>query len=103
MALEPHVIVVIVAMAIVTYAMRAGGFWLMRWVRLTPRIQAWIGHIPGAVIISLVAPAALTRGPAEALAVAVTAVVMVATRNELAAMAGGIATVAAGRFLVTPL
>ncbi len=96
-------IVVIVAMAIVTYAMRAGGFWLMRWVRLTPRIQAWIRHIPGAVIISLVAPAALTRGPAEALAVAVTAVVMVATRNELAAMAGGIATVAAGRFLVTPL
>ena len=103
MALEPHAIVVIVAMAVATYATRAGGFWLMRWVRPTPRIEAWIRHVPGAVIISLVAPAALTRGPAEALAVAVTAVVMVATRNELAAMASGIAAVAGGRFLLPPL
>jgi uncharacterized membrane protein len=101
MALEPHVVVVIVAMAVATYATRAGGFLLMRWVRLTPRVEAWIRHIPGAVIISLVAPAALTRGPAEALAVIVTAVVMVATKNELAAMSAGIAAVAGARaFLV---
>jgi uncharacterized membrane protein len=103
MALEPHVLVVIVLMAAATYVTRAGGFWLMRWVRLTPRVEAWIRHLPGAVLVSMVVPAALTRGAAETLAVAVTAGVMALSRNELAAMAAGIGCVAAGRYILVGL
>jgi uncharacterized membrane protein len=77
MEVDPTALAVIVGMAIITYATRAGGLWLMSRVRPSRRVEAWLRNIPGAVIISIIAPAALTGGPAVALAVVATAAVAV--------------------------
>ena len=93
MEADPTSIVVIAGMALVTYLTRAGGLWLMGHVNSTPRVEAWLKHIPGAVLVSLIAPTALTSGPAEAVSVLATALLAIRTRNFLLAVAGGVALV----------
>ncbi len=51
-----------------TYLTRIGGIWLMGRVTPSPRVEAWLRNIPGAVLVAIVAPDALTHGPADALA-----------------------------------
>jgi uncharacterized membrane protein len=81
----------ILGMGLVTYATRIGGVWLMGRIKPSPRIEAWLNYIPGAVLVSLVAPAALTSGPADALAAGCTALVAARTKNLLLSMAVGVA------------
>jgi uncharacterized membrane protein len=99
------VLVTIIGMAVVTYATRVSGFMLIGRMRLTPRVAAWLHYVPGAVLISIIAPAALpvgvlgggtgasgalTGGPAEAVAALVAVTVAVRTRNLLVTMAAGV-------------
>lgn len=83
----------IVLMAIVTYATRAGGLWLASRFDLSERAGAWLDQIPGAILVSLVAPAVLTGGPAEALAALAVVVVAVRTASLPAAMVTGVVAV----------
>ncbi len=100
MELDARTLLTILGMALVTYATRAGGFWLMRWVPLTRRTEALLRHLPGAVLVAVVAPAALASGPAEALAVAATAAMMIIAGREWLAILVGAGVVAVGRSLV---
>lgn len=93
-------LVAILGMGLVTYATRAGGLWLMARVPDSPRLQAWLRHIPGAILVSLIAPAALASGPAEALAALGTALVAARTRNLLLSLLVGVALVWALRRLL---
>jgi uncharacterized membrane protein len=52
-----------------------------------------LDQIPGAILVSLVAPAVLTGGPAEALAALAVVVVAVRTASLPAAMATGVVAV----------
>jgi uncharacterized membrane protein len=56
-------------------------------------LEAWLREIPGAILISIVAPAALAAGPAEALAALATVLVAARTRNLVLAMAAGVVVV----------
>ena len=47
---------VIAAMTAVNYAIRAGGFFLMGYVPLTPRVRAILNALPGAVVVAIVLP-----------------------------------------------
>jgi uncharacterized membrane protein len=87
----------ILGMALVTFATRAGGLWLMGRVRPSPRVERWLRHIPGAVLVSIVAPIVVAGGPAEWLAVGVTLGLGVRTGNVLLAMLGGVGVVWAAR------
>jgi uncharacterized membrane protein len=80
-------------MALVTYACRAGGYWLMGRVTMSPRIGIGLTYLPGAVLISLVAPAMAEEGIPGVAAVAATALTMRKTNNLLLAMIAGIGTV----------
>jgi uncharacterized membrane protein len=80
-------------MALVTYATRAGGLWLMGRVPMSSRVEAWLRQVPGAILVSIVAPTALARGPADALAAAATALVALRTRSLVLAMLVGVAAV----------
>jgi Branched-chain amino acid transport protein (AzlD) len=42
--------IAIAAMAVVTYAIRAGGFWLMGYVPLTQRMRSILNALPGSVL-----------------------------------------------------
>lgn len=93
MTIHPSALLAIVLMAVVTYAMRAGGYWIMGRVTLSPKVAAMLAYLPGAVLTSLVVPAVLEEGLPGVFALIATAVVMRWRGNLLLAMLAGIATI----------
>jgi len=62
-------ILLIVALAVATYATRVGGHIILsRFDRLNPRIEAALDAVPAAVMTAIVAPMALAGGAADAIA-----------------------------------
>lgn len=86
--------VLLLVMAIASFACRAGGFWLMRFVTITPRLEAALKATPLAVMIGIVAPAAASGRPPELLGIAVTAILMRLTGNDLLAALAGVGALA---------
>ena len=95
---EPLALAAIAAMAITVFAMRAGGFWLMGRVPLTARVRRMLEALPGSIVAAIVLPLVERIGPTALLAVAVAALVMVVRRNEMLAVAAGMAVVIAFRW-----
>ena len=90
---DPVTLVTIVLMALVTYATRAGGLWVASRLDLSERAEAWLEGIPGAILVSIVAPVVLTGGLAEALAALAVVVVALRTGSLPAAMVVGVGAV----------
>lgn len=80
----------IAIMAIITYAFRGGGYWLMGKVNLSPRMEAGLAYLPGAVITALVVPSMLEAGVPGVFGVAVVAMCMRIRPNLLISMVAGI-------------
>ena len=97
---ETLALLTILGMALITYATRAGGFWLMGLVTPSPRVEAWLKQIPGAVLVAIIAPAVLASSLAETLASLATVLVAIRTKNVLVAMLVGVATVAILRLII---
>ncbi|MCD2198348.1 AzlD domain-containing protein [Halobacterium sp. KA-4] len=97
LSLDPTVVAVILAMAAVTYATKAGGFWLLGRVDLTERAEAGIDVLPGAVVVAFVAPALAEGGVPEWVAAVATVAVARKTGNLLVSLAVGVAVVLAVR------
>ena len=75
MSLDMTTLLAILAMAVVTYITRIAGLFVADRLVLTGRAKAAFDAIPPAVLVSVIAPTALTTGWAEAIAAAITAVV----------------------------
>ncbi|MBA1139049.1 AzlD family protein [Mesorhizobium neociceri] len=76
---------IIIAGAIATYLTRVGGHLVIsRFDHIHPRVEAGLNAVPAAVLTTLVAPAALSAGPAEWAALTVAAAVSL--RGGLMAM-----------------
>ncbi len=103
MGFDRGTLLAIALMALTTYATRAGGLWLANRFDLSERAGAWLDQIPGAILVSLVAPAVLTGGVAEALAAIAVVVVALRTGSLPAAMVTGVGTVVVLRALETNL
>jgi uncharacterized membrane protein len=89
----------IVLMALVTYATRAGGLWLASRLHLSERAEVFLEQIPGAILVSLVAPVVLTGGPAAWISAAFVALVAWRTGSLLGAMVVGVGAILALRSL----
>jgi uncharacterized membrane protein len=87
----------IAGMALVTYLARAAGLAVLSRLSLSGRLERFMKAIPGAILASIVAPSALTAGPADALATLATAAVAWRVGNLPLAMAVGVATALALR------
>lgn len=74
MNLDTPSLLAIAAMAVVTYLTRIAGLFVADRLVLTGRAKAAFDAIPPAVLVSVIAPTALTTGWAEAIAAAITAV-----------------------------
>jgi uncharacterized membrane protein len=85
---------IIAAMAVVTYAMRVGGFLLMGYVPMTGRVRAFLQALPGAVVVALVVPVAVSGRLSATAAVLVALAMMAWWRNDLAAVISGVAAAA---------
>ena len=100
MLTSPEALITILGMALVTFAVKAGGLLLANRLPRDGFAAAWLRHIPGAVLASLVAPALVTGSAAEVIAAVATGLVYIASRNLLAAMAAGVATVYLARLVL---
>ncbi|MER9974788.1 AzlD family protein [Mesorhizobium sp. M0085] len=76
---------IIIAGSIATYLTRIGGHLVIsRFEHIHPRVEAGLNAVPAAVLTTLVAPAALSAGPAEWAALIVAG--LVSLRGGLMAM-----------------
>lgn len=67
---------IIIGAALATYLTRIGGHLVLsRFDNVHPRVEAGLNAVPAAVLTTLVAPAALSAGPAELVALAITGLV----------------------------
>lgn len=94
MSPEPGFLPLLLAMAAASFACRAGGFWLMRFVPVTPRLEAALKATPLAVMVALVAPVAARGEPASLAALAVVLVAMRLVGSDLVATLAGVAAAA---------
>ena len=85
---------VIGAMTAVNYAIRVGGFILMGYVPLTPRVRSILNALPGAVVMAIVVPRMVRGGLPASAAVLVSVAVMAWRRNDLFAVVCGMGAAA---------
>jgi uncharacterized membrane protein len=91
--MQPEVWITILGMAAVTLGIRLSGYLLADRLPSTGFVAAWMRHIPGAVLASLVAPDIVTGGPAGWIAAAATALAYIASRNLFVAMVAGVVVI----------
>ena len=103
MNLDPQALLAIALMALATYATRAGRLWLASRLAPSERMEAWLGYIPGAILVSLVAPTVLTGGLAETLAAVAVILVALRTGSLPVAMVAGVGAVLVLRALLPGL
>ena len=94
MSIRPEVFQAILLLGLASLFCRLGGFFLMRYVSITPGVDAWLRAIPIALIGAILGPIAVNGGPPEWLGLAVAIGVMHFSANEFAATIGACATVA---------
>ncbi|SDC78761.1 AzlD family protein [Natrinema hispanicum] len=99
LALDPLVVGVILAMTVVTVLTKVGGFWLLRRIEVSERLEAGLSVLPGAIVIAILGPELAAGGPAEWGAAGIVVLVMWRTENILLALCGGIGAVVLFRAL----
>jgi uncharacterized membrane protein len=87
-------VVAVLVLSVVTLMTRFGGVWIMSYVAITPRVEAFLKYMAASVLISIVVPATLAGAPRIWLAVAASVITMVATGSGLGAVLAGTALAA---------
>jgi uncharacterized membrane protein len=88
------VMLAIALMTAVTISLRLGGYFLMSYVTVTPRVRRMLNALPGSVIAAAVLPVALQGGPVAIAAVLVAMLAMALTRSDIVAVIAGSGTAA---------
>lgn len=89
-----EVLLAIGLMTAVTVALRLGGYFLMSYVTVTPRVRRMLGALPGSVITAAVLPVALQGGFVAISAVLMGMLAMLLTKRDIFAVIAGSATAA---------
>ncbi|CAA0094730.1 Uncharacterised protein [Starkeya nomas] len=90
-------LLIIFAMTLITYATRAGGIFLVGFVPMSARVEAFLRYLAGSVLVAIVVPATVRGGAAAYVAVAVAVVGTLVLRKALPAIALGILAAALWR------
>lgn len=91
--------IAILAMAGLTYLTRAGGFWLMGYVAISPRIERFLRHMAGGVLVSIVTAAVVNGDRPMWAGFALAVGIILWLRRPMTAMAAGMALAAGLRLL----
>jgi uncharacterized membrane protein len=98
--MDANALLAILGMGLVTYLTRIGGLWLVRRNGLPPTLERTLSFLPGAVLISILAPIAVRSGPGEWLGLALTVFLAKRTGSLALALVVGVAFVAAWRHFI---
>jgi uncharacterized membrane protein len=99
MPIRPDVATAILAMCVASQLCRLGGFFLMRYVRITPRVEAWLNAIPIALMGAVLGPVAVKGGPPEWAGLVFALGAMRLTGNDFFSAIGAMFVVAALRWV----
>ncbi|MGL4634630.1 MAG: AzlD family protein [Beijerinckiaceae bacterium] len=97
MMIRPEFLPLLVLMGLASFFCRASGFWLMRFVTVTPRLEAALKATPLAVMVGIVVPVAARGRLPEIIALVAIVIVMRFARNDLIAAFAGVGVVAVAR------
>lgn len=100
MTINPEILLIILGMAVVTYLTRWLGPFLMSRVNLSKKVEAWLGYLPGTILVSLVLPDLIRSGLAGIIAGFASLVAARLSGNLFLALVVGVTTVWAGRSLL---
>lgn len=98
--IDETVLVTIVGIAVATIVTKTGGYWLIQRVEVSPRAEVGLSVLPGAILISLIAPRIIGGGLPEWISAGVVFVIAVRTGNILLAIFGGVGSVMIVRALI---
>lgn len=94
---EWAVVAAIAGMGVATFVTRAGGVWLMSFVRVTQRVERFLRHLASSVFVAIVVAGAVKGDPAAWVAIAAASVAMTATRSPALAVVAGVGAAALWR------
>ena len=100
--LRGEVMIAFAVMTAVTVASRLGGYFLMRYVDVTPRVRRMLDALPGSIIVAAALPVAVNGGPIVMVALAAAIAVSVLRRNDFLAVITGMAVAALARAVGFP-
>jgi uncharacterized membrane protein len=95
--LRSDVMIAFAVMTAVTVASRLGGYWLMGYVNVTPRVRRMLDALPGSIIVAAALPVAVNGGPVVVFAILAALGVAIVLRNDFIAVITGMAVAAAAR------
>ncbi len=94
---DRHTLDLILVMAAAAALCRFAGFALMRFVMLTPRVEAALAAMPLPVMLAIIIPPALRGGWPEMAGIVATIAAVLVRGNEIVAIIVGMSTVAFAR------
>jgi uncharacterized membrane protein len=97
MTFDTGTLVVILVMALAAAACRFLGYGFMRFIPVTPRLEAGLNAVPLAVMIGIILPPLLRGGIPELVGFAVTVLAVRLRLNDFIAILSGMGVVAALR------
>ena len=100
MSIRADIVTAIALVGVVSYACRASGYLLMRYVTPTPRVLGVMQAIPMALVGAILGPVAANGGPPEWAGLVTAAALMWATRHDFVSIFSSMAVVAALRALL---
>ncbi len=92
--------VTIACMAGVTYLTRSGGLFIVSRINPSPRFRAFLAHMPSSILVAIIVPTLIGKGPSELIAAAVAALAAIVTRNLIISLFSGLITVSLLRHFV---
>jgi uncharacterized membrane protein len=95
--LRSDVMVAFAVMTAVTVGARLGGYFLMGYVTMTPRVRRMLDALPGSIIVAASLPVAVNGGEVVMFAIAAALVVSIVSRNDFIAVITGMAVAALAR------
>jgi uncharacterized membrane protein len=87
-------LLIVAVMALVTLATRWGGVYVMSFVPIGPRVRRFIAAMSGSVLVAVLTPLAAQGDHGARAALATTALLMLALKKPLPAIAAGIVAAA---------
>jgi uncharacterized membrane protein len=91
------VMIAFAVMTAVTVASRLGGYWLMGYVTVTPRVRRMLDALSGSIVVAAALPVAVNGGAVVMFAIVAALVVTVIRRNDFIAVITGMAVAALAR------
>lgn len=91
--LTPIHVVTVLGMAIVTYATKVSGLWILEYVELSDRARDGLDALPGGIVVAILVPRLARGGLPEWVAAVLVLVAARRTDSVLIALCVGIATV----------